>query len=389
MAQRSPSGLLSSVSFMLIGVILGSLLSHGIHYFTISCVSYAEGGLKEFTVRETGQLAGENGLAETEKEEYDLEEVECDRIRTRLRGLRQLVGKGAAQLPPPADPSRPSSRDSLEEYLHPTNPLGKTDVVETGTISVKDEYRSRKMLLVGVITAQDYLATRAVAVYGTWGVEVDKILFYVGDDCVVPKYLSMLPTITLPGVPDRVYPPQRKVFMMLKHMHDHYIDEFDWFMRADDDVYVRGKKLLDLVDKLNPAEEIYLGRPGAGKAEDIKRLKLLPHEQYCMGGPGVIFSNAALRSLVPHFQECLEAIEYYNKFAKSPWYDEDAELGRCVSRKIGIQCSASQEVRSWRVPAWWGSRCVSGRVSIVRKKVYVCCLWEGVPMPMWWLGRVP
>ena len=362
---------------MLAGALLGSLLSHGIHYITVRCVYCAEEAFKEFTIRQTGELVAEKagGMAETGKEEGDdLDEVECDRIRTRLRGLRQLVDRGAAQLPPPADPSRPSSRDSLEEYLNPTNPLGKTDVVDAGTIGLKKEYRSRKMLLVGVITAQDYLATRAVAVYGTWGIEVDKILFYVGDDCVVPQYLSMLPTMKLAGVPDQVYPPQRKVFMMLKHMHDHYIDEFDWFMRADDDVYARGKMLMDLVGKLNPAEKIYLGRSGSGKPADIKRLKLLPHERYCMGGPGVIFSNAALRALVPHLEDCLEAIEYYNKFTESPWYNEDVELGRCVSRKIGIQCSGSQEVRAvWAVglPAGWAESvcdwrglCVVGGVSV-------------------------
>ena len=59
---------------------------------------------------------------------------------------------------------------------------------------------------------------------------------------------------------------------------------------------------------------------------------------------GVVFSNAALRALVPHLDECLEAIEYYNKFAESSWYNEDVELGRCVSRKVGIQCSTSLEV---------------------------------------------
>ena len=354
---------------MLAGALLGSLLSHGIHYITVRCVYCADETFKEFTIRRVGELAK---MEEEEEEDGDyMDEVKCDRIRTRLRGLRQLVGRGAAQLPPPADPSRPSSRDSLEEYLNPTNPLGKTDAVEAGTIGLKEEYRSRKMLLVGVITAQDYLATRAVAVYGTWGIEVDKILFYVGDDCVVPQYLSMLPTMKLAGVPDQVYPPQRKVFMMLKHMHDHYIDEFDWFMRADDDVYARGKMLMDLVGKLNPAEKIYLGRSGSGKPADIKRLKLLPHERYCMGGPGVIFSNAALRELVPHLEDCLEAIEYYNKFTNSLWYDEDVELGRCVSRKIGIQCSGSEEVRS---ATCWGIACRVGGVS-VRLEGSLCAWW--------------
>ena len=355
--------MLSSVAFLLVGALLGSLLSHGIHYITIRCANCAgvENAFKEFTLRQVEGLATKKAGRQEDKEANDLDNVECSHIRTRLRDLRQLVGKGAAQLPPPADPSRPSSRNSIQEYLRPTNLLGKTEVREAGAVTLQEEYRMRKMLLVGVITAQDYLPTRAVAVYGTWGIEVDKILFYVGEDCVVPQYLSILPTMKLVGVPDKVYPPQRKVFMMLKHMHDHYIDEFDWFMRADDDVYARGKLLMDLVGKLNPAEKIYLGRSGAGKPADMKRLKLLPHERYCMGGPGVIFSNAALRALVPHLEDCLEAIEYYNKFTESPWYNEDVELGRCVSRKIGIQCSGSMEVSRvvggvsvwWEESVWW------------------------------------
>ena len=350
MAQHSPSWVLSSVAFLLVGALLGSLISHGIHFLTIRCANCncpeTESAFKG--LRQQEGLPAKAG-------DRDLDNIECNHIAKRLRDFRQLAEKEEAQLPPPADPSRPSSRDSIQEYLRPTNLLGKTEVIEAGAISLQEEYRMRKMLFVGVMTAEQYLPTRAVAVYGTWGIEVDKILFYVGEDCVVPQYLSIVPTVKLVGVPDNVYPPQRKVFMMLKHMHDHYIDEFNWFMRADDDVYARGELLMDLVDKLNPAEMIYLGRSGAGKEADMKRLKLLPHERYCMGGPGVIFSNAALRALAPHLDYCLEAIEYYNKFTKSLWYDEDVELGRCVSRKIGIQCSESLEVSRvvGGVSVWW------------------------------------
>ena len=41
--------------------------------------------------------------------------------------------------------------------------------------------------------------------------------------------------VSLAGVDDDQYPPQRKVFAMLRHMLEHHIDTYDFFMRADDD----------------------------------------------------------------------------------------------------------------------------------------------------------
>ncbi|VDM99879.1 unnamed protein product, partial [Onchocerca ochengi] len=55
-----------------------------------------------------------------------------------------------------------------------------------------------------------------------------------------------MPVISLKGVTD-IYPPQKKSFVMLKWMADHYLDDFDWFMRADDDLYVRGEQLETLL----------------------------------------------------------------------------------------------------------------------------------------------
>ena len=330
---------LSPISFLMVGVLFGSLLSHLIHYAVFRCARCDQ------TCSNIPNVYIPILTDFHEKGELDADTDECEDIRTRLKHLQQLTtGGGVAQLLPAADPHRPSTRDSVEEYINPSNPVGNTEVVEVASVSLKQEYRPRKGLFVGVMTAQKYIGTRAFAVYGTWGIEVDKISFYVGEDCKISEYQSILPIVKMNGVPDNVYPPQRKVFRMLKHMHDNFIDDYDWFMRADDDVYVRSGELKSLLMRLNPSEMIYFGRPGSGKLEDVQRLKLLPHEQYCMGGPGVIFSNAALRALVPHIDDCLEAIDYYNKFMNSQWYDEDVELGRCASRKLGLQCSSSSEV---------------------------------------------
>lgn len=168
---------------------------------------------------------------------------------------------------------------------------------------LSDELATRKLLFVGVITAQKYLDTRALGIWRTWGHEISDLFFFASK----PDEQGLdLPIITLPGINDTQYPPQRKVYRMLKYMHDHYIDEYDFFMRSDDDVYVKSDLLLELLQDINPAQDIYMGCPGFGRPDDQARIKLKENEHYCMGGPGVIFSRSALRRLAPHLETCLQ-----------------------------------------------------------------------------------
>ncbi|ETE66288.1 hypothetical protein L345_07934, partial [Ophiophagus hannah] len=143
-----------------------------------------------------------------------------------------------------------------------------------------------------------------------------------------------IPIVPLPGVDDS-YPPQKKSFMMLKYMHDHYLDKYEWFMRADDDVYVKGDKLENFLRSLNSSEPLFLGQTGLGTTEEMGKLALEPGENFCMGGPGVIMSREVLRRMVPHIGECLR--EMYTTH-------EDVEIGRCVRRFAGVQCVWSYEV---------------------------------------------
>lgn len=173
---------------------------------------------------------------------------------------------------------------------------------------LSDELAHRKLLLVGVVTAKKYIDSRAVAINQTWGRELPDLYYFSShsDNSSID-----LPVITLPGVNDSVYPPQRKVYRMLQYMHDHFIDEYDFFMRSDDDVYVKTDLLLELLSTINPAQEIYMGSPGFGRPDDRSRIKLTEEEHYCMGGPGVIFSRSALRRLAPHLNTCLEVSANY------------------------------------------------------------------------------
>lgn len=65
--------------------------------------------------------------------------------------------------------------------------------------------------------------------------------------------------IALRGVDDR-YPPQKKSFMMLHYMYEHYIDKFEWFMRADDDVYMRTDRMEKFLRSIDSSKPQFIGK---------------------------------------------------------------------------------------------------------------------------------
>ncbi|XP_065827214.1 chondroitin sulfate synthase 1-like [Oscarella lobularis] len=222
---------------------------------------------------------------------------------------------------------------SKKPYKPDPPPTSLKRVLRTGKrpVSLSQELRRRKTLFVGVVTAKDLLETRARAIYETWGREMPKIAFFSSEGTTSAD----LPIVALPAVDD-TYPPQKKVFTMLKYIHDHFIDDYDWFMRADDDLYVRPNALVAFLDTIDSGDSIYMGQPGFGREEDRRRLKLETGEVYCMGGPGVFYSRALLKRLRPHIDECMKRTVVS--------YNEDVEVGRCISRRVGRQCTWSYEL---------------------------------------------
>jgi len=225
-----------------------------------------------------------------------------------------------------------SNMNSLSGLLHYL-PLGKDVKEKKGNI------------FIAVVTTGKYLTSRAVAISQTWAKNVGKdnqLYFFVGEDCNIQhQSLKGLPIVKMKGIKDHVYPPQKKVFAVLKYVHKFYGKHYRWFVRADDDVYLRISTLEKMLYRLDWTEQLYIGHPGWGKEEDRERLKLLPHENYCMGGPGIVFSANSLKGLASYLDKCLTGVTVYNKFhgQKEGWYNEDVELGRCVSRTLGIQCT--------------------------------------------------
>lgn len=195
-----------------------------------------------------------------------------------------------------------------------------------------------KFLYIGVMTAAKYLDTRAWALNQTWGSDMaGHVEFFTSfnETKSFQEKSKQMPIRALHGVKDNEYPPQKKVVAMLRYMYENYVDDYEWFMRADDDVYIRTEKLMGFLRTLDSSEDTVVGQGGTGKAEEENKLGLMESECYCLGGPGVIMSRSVLKKIAPNLDSCLkETVSDH----------EDVELGRCIRKYAGVSCLWAYEV---------------------------------------------
>ncbi|KAG5681987.1 hypothetical protein PVAND_011386 [Polypedilum vanderplanki] len=213
----------------------------------------------------------------------------------------------------------------------------------------------RTLVFVGVMTSKDFLESRAKSVYNTWGKSVPgRIAFFSSEGSAMDD----LPVIALNGVDDR-YPPQRKSFTMLHYMYEHYIDKFEWFLRADDDVFIKTDKLEKFLRRIDSTKAQFIGQAGRGNNEEFGLLSLEYDENFCMGGPGIILSRQTLKQVAPHIPTCLK-----NLYSTH----EDVEVGRCVQKFAGTACTWNYEMQSIFHHNSTGNRAFSG--SLKKKEVH-------------------
>lgn len=207
---------------------------------------------------------------------------------------------------------------------------------------VASELGHRDKLLVGILTTEENIDSLVLAVNNTWAPLLPKIIFFTPfsrDVDFHDKYNKVLglPIVQLANVEEENFSKTKMSFQMLKYMRDHYSNNFEWFMRVEDAMYLKPEKLLELLNSVNSSKDVYLGRPGSFRANGGNGDgNLYTHEKYCQGGGGVALSRSALMKLVPHLDSCLE---------DAMTEQEDIELGRCLYKNIGLQCTWSYEVR--------------------------------------------
>ena len=69
------------------------------------------------------------------------------------------------------------------------------------------------------------------------------------------------------------------------------------------------EKLIGFLGSLNHSEVHYIGQAGRGRGVEEGKLALDWDQNFCMGGPSVILSRAALLAMAPNLKECLANLQ--------------------------------------------------------------------------------
>lgn len=177
--------------------------------------------------------------------------------------------------------------------------------------------------MVGVLTSRATLNTLAVAVNRTVAHHFHRTFFFTGlRSPKVPHGMTVV-----------AHGDDRPVWLMyetVRHLHQHYGSDYDWFFLAQDDTYMQAERLSELVGHLSAGQDLYMGRAEEFIGGEEKA-------RYCHGGYGYLLSRSLLARLQPHLDTCRNDI-----LSVRP----DEWLGRCIIDYLGLSCVEVHQVRS-------------------------------------------
>jgi hypothetical protein len=115
-----------------------------------------------------------------------------------------------------------------------------------------------------IITAPQYLSTRAKAVNDTWGPRCD-CYFFVSEfprANMTPEQIRIgdrLPIAPIPNITVGYGHLTQKTTLALLFVYEHHRDACDWFVKADDDTYLIVDHLKTFLSKKNTSEAVTYG----------------------------------------------------------------------------------------------------------------------------------
>ena len=213
--------------------------------------------------------------------------------------------------------------------------------------TLASELRSKKRLLVAVLTSRDRLNETVAMANETLASQleptVDYAIFVAGEGPAMPGvyWMSRVQDFEQDGG------NLEHIFHVLKYLYSSFVRHYSWFLLASENTYIAVRDLEKMLSGLDASKPVYMGRLASEDTDVMAMLHLLPNEYYCQWGPGIMLSNAALTAVAEHLDGCKSLAAAFGARSSHVSLERgDVELGRCFSRRLGIQCTSSREVSS-------------------------------------------
>lgn len=225
------------------------------------------------------------------------------------------------------------------------SPIGLFSRRSDRPLTLASELQSKKRLLVAVLTSRHRLNETLAMVNETWaswlGPVVDYAVFVAGEGPTIRGVYWLRDAQDFKEGEGNLEP----IFRVLKYLHSSFVRHYHWFLLASENSYIAARDLEKMLMGLDASKPVYMGRPASEDTEIMAMLHLLPKEYYCQWGPGITLSNEALIAVVDHLDGCKSlATAFGSRSGHLSLEKGDVELGRCFSRRLGIQCTSSREV---------------------------------------------
>ncbi|CAH8524815.1 unnamed protein product [Dicrocoelium dendriticum] len=148
-----------------------------------------------------------------------------------------------------------------------------------GESQIADALAKRIRVVCMVLTMPSNHKTKAKAVKDTWATRCNAHFFV---SSVEDPSLPSIAAVRKKG--DSRNALWNKTRFAVRHVYENYFEEFDYYLKADDDTFIVVENLRKLLSEHNPNELFIMGR------------RFRPHvkQGYLSGGGGYVFSKAAL-----------------------------------------------------------------------------------------------
>jgi hypothetical protein len=207
--------------------------------------------------------------------------------------------------------------DLLLQTTHPM--MFESTVMHKPTNLSPIDLESEVRILCWVLTHPLNHKNKATTVKNTWGKRCNKLVF------ISTRPDDDLGVLLVNVTEDRVN-LWGKTRHGLQKVYEKYGNDYDWFLKADDDTWIFMENLRHFLYAYSPDMPIYFGC----------KLKPFVTQGYMSGGSGYVLSREAVR----RFSE--EAITDDYKCWNGTEGNEDVEIGKCLDR-VGVLAGDSRD----------------------------------------------